>query len=121
MPRLTAAKPRLGVMPTRLGDVPRTEAERSRRRDQVQKWRDWYKTTRWQKLRRKVLARDGYICQATGVALVGKYPAPNSAVVDHITPHRGNAELFWDEANLQSVSKEYHDGDKQSLEKRGQA
>nr|WP_206080256.1 HNH endonuclease [Pacificoceanicola onchidii] len=117
---MSAAQPRLGSMPSRLGRSPKSEAERSRHRDQTQAWRSWYKTARWQKLRRKVLKRDGYICQATGVALVGKYPAPNSPVVDHKRPHRGDPELFWDEDNLHAVSKDYHDRVKQSIEKRGQ-
>lgn len=119
MGRLSAAKPRLGSMPSRLGGAPKSEAERSRHRDQAHGWRSWYKTARWQRLRLKVLQRDGYTCQATGALLVGKHPAPNSPVVDHVRPHRGNPDLFWDEDNLQAVSKEYHDRVKQSIEKRG--
>lgn len=49
--------------------------------------------------------------------LIGKYPAPDSAVVDHKTPHRGDEALFWEPANLQAVSKAYHDRDKQSIER----
>lgn len=30
-------------------------------------------------------------------------------VVDHITPHRGDAGLFWDEGNWQSLCKRCHD------------
>lgn len=119
MARLSSVGPRLGAMPSRLGGSAKTEAERSRHRDQTQGWRSWYKTARWQRLRLKVLQRDGYTCQATGALLVGKHPAPNSPVVDHIRPHRGNPDLFWDEDNLQAVSKEYHDKVKQSTEKRG--
>lgn len=80
---------------------------------------DWLNTSRWQRLRLKVLKRDSYTCQATGVLLIGKYPAPNSPVVDHKRLHRGDPDLFWDESNLQALSKEYHDGVKQSIEKRG--
>jgi 5-methylcytosine-specific restriction protein A len=40
-------------------------------------------------------------------------------VVDHILPHRGDEALFWAESNLQTVSKTYHDKEKQSIEKRG--
>lgn len=53
--------------------------------------------------------------------LVGGKHAPNSAVVDHIIPHRGDLALFWDESNLHAVSKTWHDKHKQSLEKRGLA
>lgn len=63
-----------------------------------------YKTVRWQRLRKKVLlasplcsecARQGKITPAT--------------VVDHIVPHKGNLELFWDENNLQALCKSCHD------------
>ena len=112
---------RLRRAPSRLRAAPVAERDRSRQRDANQPWRAWYKTSRWQKLRLKILKRDGYTCQATGVMLVGKYPAADSPVVDHKHPHRGDADLFWDERNLQALSKEYHDKVKQSIEKRGRA
>ena len=61
------------------------------------------------------------VCQQTGVLLIGGRTEPNSAVVDHIKPHRGDPDLFWDPENLQASSKAYHDKVKQSLEKRGLA
>lgn len=76
-------------------------------------WRRWYKTARWQRLRERILVRDGYVCQATGEPLVGRHPAPNSPTVDHITAHRGNEALFWDQENLRAVSKAWHDKHKQ--------
>jgi 5-methylcytosine-specific restriction protein A len=30
-------------------------------------------------------------------------------VVDHVVPHRGDAILFWDRANWQSMCKPCHD------------
>jgi 5-methylcytosine-specific restriction endonuclease McrA len=110
---------RLGRQPSRFSKRPETEADRTRARDAVQPWRAWYKTARWQKLRRLVLKRDGYVCQKTGVALVGKYPAANSPVADHKVPHRGDPDLFWDPRNIEAVSKDYHDKVKQSIERRG--
>ncbi|MBQ8708357.1 MAG: HNH endonuclease [Succinivibrionaceae bacterium] len=32
-----------------------------------------------------------------------------ATVVDHIIPHRGNQQLFWDEANWQPLCKTCHD------------
>ena len=32
-----------------------------------------------------------------------------ATVVDHITPHRGDAKLFWDEKNWQPLCKSCHD------------
>jgi len=121
MVRLTVARSRLGAVKPRLGSEPQSEAERARSRDRAQVWRAWYKTARWQKLRRVVLKRDGYTCQQTGALLMGTYPADDSAVVDHKVPHRGDPALFWDIENLQAVSKGYHDSTKQSLERRGLA
>lgn len=89
--------------------------------DDRRRSKDWLNTARWQRLRLKILARDQYTCQQTGEMLAGKYPAPNSPVVDHIEPHRGDPDLFWDEDNLQSVTKAWHDREKQSKEKRGLA
>lgn len=113
--------PRLGRAPSRFGQAAaKDEQDRTRQRDASQPWRAWYKTARWQKLRQRVLKRDGYVCQQTGVMLVGKHPAPNSPVADHIAPHRGNPDLFWNEDNLQTVSKGWHDQEKQRIEKSGE-
>jgi len=112
-PTLQTLRPSLGY--------PVDPAERSSYRDATQPWRAWYKTARWQKLVKRIRARDKLVCQQTGELLVGRYPAPNSPVVDHIRPHRGDTDLFWDHANLQLVSKKYHDRVKQSLERRGLA
>ncbi|WP_349540399.1 HNH endonuclease [Sagittula sp. NFXS13] len=109
----------MGSLPMRMGRAAGSEAERNRARDAAQPWRAWYKTRRWQTLRQDILKRDGFRCQATGVMLIGTYPAANSPVIDHKTPHRGDLALFWDPENLQAVSKAYHDGEKQRLERSG--
>lgn len=116
MAKLTNVKPRLGGLSTRIGQSPQSERERDYQRAESNPLRALYKTARWQKLRRKILKRDHYLCQKTGVLVTGKYPEPDSAVIDHIEPHRGDERLFWDEANLQVVSKAYHDSAKQALD-----
>ncbi len=60
------------------------------------------------------------VCQETGVFLIGRHPASNSPVADHIKPHRGDPELFWNPLNLHAVSKTYHDSAKQRLERAAQ-
>lgn len=40
-------------------------------------------------------------------------------VVDHVVPHKGDEELFFDPTNLQSLCKPCHDGHKQRLERGG--
>ena len=41
-------------------------------------------------------------CQLAGILV-------KATVVDHIKPHRGDVELFWDESNWQSLCKSCHD------------
>lgn len=117
MGRLKALRPRIGSLAPRIGAAHGDEKARSRERDQVNAWRAWYKTERWRKLRLQILRRDSYTCKQTGVLVIGRYPASNSAVVDHIKQHHGDEQLFWDPDNLQTVSKAYHDSEKQRIEK----
>ncbi|NIZ63298.1 endonuclease [Sedimentitalea sp. CY04] len=124
MGRLKAVQPRLGAAPSRLRQAPSTEKDRNLQRRADQPWRSLYGLARWQKLRYACLMRDGWKCQQTGVVLMGKYPAPTSPVGDHIIPAHvfwfdGRQHLFWDPDNIQSVSKAYHDSEKQRLEKSG--
>lgn len=63
----------------------------------------------WRKARTAFLAVHPYC------ALCGK-PASH---VDHITPHKGNAQLFWDRANWQALCARCHNSTKQRQE-RGQ-
>lgn len=111
---LKTLKPLVNKMPPRIA-TPREIRDTAYSPDATV--RSWYKSARWQRLRIEVLARDLYTCQQTGVLLVGKAPAPDSPVVDHKTPHRGDPDLFWDPNNLQAVSKEWHDSEKQRQER----
>ncbi len=117
MAKLTSLSPSLGVLKPRFAAPAAAKPTAAYVKRDNSEGRN--KTARWQKLRQKILKRDGWRCQQTGVLVIGKYPKPNSAVVDHIKPHRGDEALFWDESNLQTVSKEYHDKTKQKLEQRG--
>ncbi len=42
-----------------------------------------------------------------------------ATVVDHIRPHKGNAVLFWDRSNWQSLCVKHHSSFKQIQEKLG--
>lgn len=115
MARVPALKPAVAKMVPRIASMRET-------RDTAQSFninevRRWYKSQRWAALRLRVLERDLYQCQHTGVLLAGKAPAPNSAVVHHKMPHKGDERLFWDIENLEAVSKEWHDGEAQRAEK----
>ncbi len=108
-------------MPSRLGRAPSRlrfgTADAAVRGGQA--WRRWYATARWRKLSAEVIADAGMRCEQTGVPLIGRAPAPDSPVVDHKVPHRGDPDLFWDRGNLQAVSKAWHDSVKQRQERRG--
>jgi len=72
-----------------------------------------YGTTRWQNLRQRQLAFEPLcaLCRQLG------YTEP-ATVADHIQPHRGDEELFFN-SPLQSLCKACHDSVKQALEKSG--
>lgn len=111
---LQTLKPRLQKMGPKLQTA---RAVRDTRYSPDATVRGWYKSARWQALRLEVLVRDLYTCQQTGVMLMGKAPAPNSPVVHHRVPHKGDEQLFWDITNLQAVSKAWHDSEGQSEER----
>lgn len=104
-------------MPSRLGRAVGDEKARLREREKNTPNRKWYHSERWKRLRIEVLKRDNWTCQQTGAICVGKHPSPNSPVVDHIKPHHWDEHLFWDVNNLQTVTKAYHDSEKQKQER----
>ena len=61
---------------------------------------------RWQKASREYLQVHP-LC----VLCMKKQPPRyvKAAVVDHITPHRGDQKLFWDRSNWRSLCKQCHD------------
>lgn len=120
MTRLATLKPRLGKLPPLVGGRAQAERKRLAARDDDRDWRAWYKSARWRLLRREALVKAGFRCCKTGVPLIGKAPASDSPVVDHIRPHRGDPDLFWDPGNLQAVSKAWHDSIKQAQERADQ-
>jgi 5-methylcytosine-specific restriction protein A len=82
------------------------------RSPEAQRYRLWYKTARWQKLRRAHLKAHP-LCQMC--ADMGR--TTQAAIVDHVRPHRGDEGLFFDPTNLSSLCPPHHDGTKQRLER----
>ncbi len=115
MAKLKVLKPRITKLPPRIA-TPREVRDTKYSPDATV--RAWYKSARWKALRQAVLVRDLYTCQHTGILLSGKAPAPNSPVVHHKVPHKGDEQLFWDIDKLEAVSKEWHDSEAQAQEKR---
>ncbi|BFM78631.1 HNH endonuclease [Acinetobacter baumannii] len=66
---------------------------------------------RWQKARERFLRSNPLCvyCEAKGLVVV-------ATVVDHIIPHRGDQEIFWDEMNWQALCSKCHSSTKQKEE-----
>ncbi|MCA2012409.1 HNH endonuclease [Cereibacter sphaeroides] len=130
MGRLKAMRPRLQTAAPRRLAVNSTQDSEAKR-DKAAPWRRWYKTARWQALRWQALIADDFTCRlcrwehplamqcrelkALGRADLMSGRAPD-LVADHIEPHRGATELFWDPGNLQCLCKPCHDKHKQRAE-----
>jgi 5-methylcytosine-specific restriction endonuclease McrA len=110
--------PLVAPLPPLVGVAPGDRKAFDRQRDGAAPWRAWYRSQRWFDLRLEILVRDCWICQRTGLICAGRYPAPDSAVVDHIERHNGDPVLFWSPSNLQTLSKVFHDSTKQAEERR---
>ncbi|WP_421505513.1 HNH endonuclease [Brucella pseudogrignonensis] len=67
---------------------------------------------RWAKARLTFLARSP-IC--IGCEAIGRIEA--ATIVDHVDPHHGDPEKFWNSGMWQSCCKWHHDSIKQSLER----
>jgi 5-methylcytosine-specific restriction protein A len=118
MGKLTTLKPMIGSLPSRIGLATGDERQRDNQRREAQPWRNWYKTVRWEKLRREAFARDLYTCTRTGELCAGTGHAPNAPVANHKTPHKGDPSLFWDIDNIETVTKRVHDTIIQAEERR---
>jgi 5-methylcytosine-specific restriction protein A len=59
---------------------------------------------RWRKVRKWFL-RENPLC----VECLKEKRAISATVVDHISPHKGDLSLFWDQSNWQALCKRCHD------------
>lgn len=73
-----------------------------------------YYDRRWRNRRRAFLRENPLCCYCQRD---GKLTP--ATVVDHITPHRGDHDLFWNEANWQPLCRPHHDSTKQREERMG--
>ncbi len=73
-----------------------------------------YDTQRWKRDRRAFLTRNPLcrMCEAVGRTEL-------ATVVDHITPHKGDPVLFFDQSNWQPLCKTDHDAAKAEQENTG--
>ncbi len=112
MARLARLRDGVHRLPSIVGYLPRGDREHDRTRAKANPLRRLYGTAQWQKLRWSVLVRDLFTCRICRTAVADT----SLLVADHIKPHRGNLDLFWDESNLQCLCKKCHDTVKQREE-----
>lgn len=69
----------------------------------AKRYRRWYKTARWQRMREAQLSAHP-LC----VYCLEREEVTAADTVDHIKPHRGDDALMWDAENLQSLCASCH-------------
>ncbi len=94
--------------------MSRRSSRRDGRSPEAIEARRLYNTAAWQRLRLAYLAEHPLCVMCLRMERVD--PA---TVVDHIIPHRGDHDLFFDADNLQSLCKAHHDATKQREDIRG--
>lgn len=101
-PCLHPGCPALVADGNRCGDHQRDQRRRedSRRGSSAQRGYN----AAWQRARKRYLRENPFCvdCERAGQVTA-------ATIVDHIEPHRGDQELFWDEDNWQSLCKTHHD------------
>ena len=75
-------------------------------------WHHLYRTAAWKRLRQAQLSAEP-LCR---FCLITE-DVTEATVCDHIKPHKGDLDLFYDPRNLQSLCKHHHDSAKQSIER----
>lgn len=87
-------------------------AKQDKRSAEAAVYRKLYSTARWIRLREWHKSHNPLCAYC-----LEREEVSEAEVVDHIRPHKGDLELFWDPNNLQSLCRECHDGRKQSEER----
>lgn len=109
---LKTLKPRLKPMGQRLtADIPIIRPGRSN----DEPYRKLYKTARWQKLRWSILVRDLFTCQMCGTL----HADTSKLVCDHVVPHGGDPDAFWQGPFQTLCNTPCHVIHKQKLERLG--
>ena len=90
---------------TREGWCQRHRPAHHQRRWVSAEYHSWYSKPIWVKRLRPQQLLSEPFCRVCA----GQGRRTRATVVDHITPFRGNWELFVDPANLQSLCKHHHD------------
>lgn len=94
--------PSCGVLVQDGSRCDRHPYERTRTKQAAQ-WLKPYKTVRWQTLREWQLNEHPLCADCMAVRMTTA-----ATVVDHVIPHKGDLQLFFDKDNLQSLCVRHH-------------
>lgn len=100
-------------MPFAPGVSTVTTKRNNAKRDRVRSatpWRGWYGLKRWKDIRTAQLNAEPLCAMCSDLGVITQ-----ATVCDHVTPHKGDAALFWS-GPFQSLCRTHHDRDKQRLE-----
>jgi 5-methylcytosine-specific restriction enzyme A len=88
-------------------------ARRTQRSPEARAWQHWYRMPAWRQKRARQLAEQPWcvMCWEEGRRV-------RASVADHVVPHKGDPEAFWQGA-LQSMCWTHHSRDKQRIERVG--
>ena len=111
MPRMKQLAPRGRQLTMRGGRSANDQPMRSR--DRIDTWRKWYKTAEWRAIRWDALVGANFTC-----VRCKRVHESADLVGDHIRPHRGDRDLFFDRSNVQCMCATCHSRDKQREERR---
>jgi len=75
-----------------------------------------YNNRRWIR-ERKLFLQDHPLCRMC----MDHGKVTPATVVDHVIPHRGDDDRFWEKSNWQALCKHCHDSHKQRLETSGRS
>ena len=80
------------------------QKEEAKKYNRSRSYKYLYDTSRWKKMRKTFLTEHPF-CEECKKA--GRLKA--ATVVDHIMPHKGDEQLFWNQRNWQALCKQCHD------------
>lgn len=93
--------------------MPVEQHQNDARSAAARSYRHLYKTARWKRESRAFL-RDHPLC-----VMCPDKSKRGATIVDHVTPHRGDPDLFWNQDNWQALCRSHHSRSAQQQDIRG--
>ena len=85
-------------MPQAARTIASQDTQRQEYRTETQAW---YQSRKWRKATKQHKKLHPYCVHCRPVLTIGN-------IVDHITPHHGDLDLFWDPDNWQTLCRRHH-------------